>query len=137
MLGNSGLQLRPTQQHKGLWEQSKCTSAGLPPARAVCRGKSKRVGIAPPPPLFFICSHWIDGCLLRSSLEPKLREGRTSVSVVPTVAPAQGLAHGRCSVRKEGTEERGATEHEGGCGQDKGNRAAISPSGPSVSSEPL
>lgn len=34
MLGNSGLQLRPTQQHRGLWEQSKCTSAGLPPARA-------------------------------------------------------------------------------------------------------
>ncbi|CAI9176381.1 unnamed protein product [Rangifer tarandus platyrhynchus] len=31
VLGNSSLQLRLTQQHKGLWEQNKCTNAGLPP----------------------------------------------------------------------------------------------------------
>ena len=32
VLGNSSLQPRLTQQHKGLWEQSTCTNAGLPPA---------------------------------------------------------------------------------------------------------
>lgn len=43
---------------------------------------------------------------LGSSLEPKLREGRTSVSVVFTLVLAQGLAHGRCSVSVCGRKER-------------------------------
>lgn len=83
---------------------------------SICRRKSERVGISPPPAPFLILESLDCGCLLCSSLEPKLREGRTFVSIVFALVLAQGLALSRCSVsvcgRKEWKKE--ATEHEGG-----------------------
>ena len=90
MLGNSSLQPRLTQQHKGLWEQKKRTNAGLPPALGAAQ-EEQACGNISTTPLFLILESLDYGCLLCSSFEPKLREGRTFVSIVFTLVLAQGL----------------------------------------------
>lgn len=90
-------------------------------------------------PPFLILESLDYGCLLCSSFEPKLREGRTFVSIVFTLVLAQGLTHSRCSVSVCGRKgwKKEATEHERGYGRNKGNGTVISPLSPSVYSEPL
>ena len=80
-------------------------------------------------PPFLILESLDYGCLLCSSFEPKLREGRTFVSIVFTLVLAQGLTHRRCSVSVCGRKgwKKEATEHERGYGRNKGNGAVISP----------
>ena len=108
VLGNSSLQPRLTQQHKGLWEQKKRTNAGLPPALGAAQEEQACGNISTTPP-FLILESLDYGCLLCSSFEPKLREGRTFVSIVFTLVLAQGLTQqvlSKC-LRKKGMEEGG------------------------------
>lgn len=73
----------------------------LPRRGSICCRKSERVGRSPPPAPFLILESLDCGCLLCSSLEPKLREGRTFASIVFTLVLAQGLTLSRCSVSVE------------------------------------